>query len=386
MRDYYEILGVDRGADGDAIKKAYRKLALKYHPDRNGGAKDAEDKFKEATEAYEVLRDPQKRAAYDRFGHAGLKGGGSAGPGFGGFNFSDALEIFMRDFGGLGLEDLFGGGTRRRSRGGPSKGADIRLRLPVTLEEVATGVEKTLRLEVEDPCGECGGSGAEGGAEAVTCTTCGGSGEVRRVQRSMLGQLMSVTPCPTCHGEGRVVEEPCRACQGRGVEAGETEVEVQVPAGVSSGDYITLRGKGSVGRRGGPRGDVYVVLEVQDDDRFVREGADLFYELPVTYSQAVLGHTVEVPTVFGSTRLEIPKGTQSGTILRLRGEGLPRLRSTGRGDQLVRVVVWIPERVSGEAEKLIRRLREVEDAPPESIDRGSETNGFWSRVRQAFSA
>jgi molecular chaperone DnaJ len=386
MRDYYEILDVGRDADGDTVKKAYRKLALKYHPDRNGGAKGAEEKFKEATEAYEVLRDPEKRAAYDRFGHAGVKGGAGAGPGFGGFNFADALEIFMRDFGGFGLEDLFGGGARRRGQGGPSKGADVRLRLQISLEEVATGVEKTLRMSVQDPCDECGGSGAEGGAAPTPCETCGGSGEVRRVQRSMLGQLMSVTPCPTCRGEGRVVENRCAACEGVGLQSGETEVRVEIPAGVSSGDYITLRGKGNSGRRGGPRGDVYVVLDVQDDERFAREGADLFYELPVTYAQAVLGDSVEVPTVLGTATVEIPRGTQSGTILRLRGEGLPRLQATGRGDQLVRVVVWIPRDLQGEQEKLVRRLREVEEPAPDSIDRGGEGAGFWSRVRQAFSA
>lgn len=383
MRDYYEILGVDRSADADGIKKAYRKLALMYHPDRNGGAKDAEEKFKEATEAYEVLRDPNKRATYDRFGHAGM-GGGMGAQGFGGFNFSDALEIFMRDFGGFGLDDLFGGGARR-SRGGPTKGSDIRLRLRVTLPEVASGVEKTLRLNVKTACGGCGGSGAEAGTEAVVCATCGGAGEVRRVQRSMLGQLMSVTPCPTCHGEGRVVETPCSVCNGRGVESSETEVDVEIPAGVSSGDYITLRGKGNAGRRGGPRGDVYVILEVEEDERFAREGADIFYELPITFAQAVLGDTVEVPTVLGTSVLEIPKGTQSGSILRLRGEGLPRLQAAGRGDQLVRVAVWIPRHLDGEQEKLIRKLRSIEDPAPDAIETG-ESESFWSRVRQAFSA
>jgi molecular chaperone DnaJ len=385
MRDYYEILGVDRNADPEAIKKAYRKLALKHHPDRNGGSQEAEEKFKEATEAYEVLREPEKRARYDRFGHAGVKGG-AGGPGFGGFDFSDALEIFMRDFGGFGLEDLFGGGARRRRSAGPQKGPDVRLRLQVTLAEVATGVEKTLRVSVADPCESCGGTGAEGGEAPSPCGTCGGSGEVRRVQRSMLGQLMSVTPCPHCGGEGRVVENRCGECNGAGAQPGETEIQVEVPAGVSSGDYITMRGRGSVGRRSGPRGDVYVVLEVQEDERFVRDGTHLYYELPVTYSQAVLGDRVTVPTVLGTAEVEIPAGTQSGTLLRLRGEGLPRLKGGGRGDQLVRVVVWIPQRVGGEHEKLIRKLREVEDPAPETIDRDDGGGGFWSRVRQAFSA
>ncbi len=385
MRDYYEILGVDRSADGDAIKKAYRKLALKHHPDRNGGSSEAEEKFKEATEAYEVLRDTQKRSTYDRFGHAGLKGGrGSAG--FSGFDFADALNIFMRDFGAFGLEDLFGGGRRGGRRGGPQKGADVRIRLPLTLKDVAEGVKKKLKVQVLDPCDECGGSGAEGGAPPVTCETCGGAGEVRRVQRSMLGQLMSVTPCPTCGGEGRVVKDPCGACGGRGVTRGESMLDVDVPAGVSSGDYITLRGKGSAGPRSGPRGDVYVVVEVEEDRRFVREGADLYYELPVTYAQAVLGDRVEVPTVLGAAEVHIPRGTQSGMMIRLRGEGLPRLQAAGRGDLMVRVVVWVPGDLGAEEEKLIRALRKVESAAPESVEQPGEPGGFWSRVRQAFTA
>jgi molecular chaperone DnaJ len=383
MRDYYEILGVDRGGDGEAIKKAYRKLALKYHPDRNGGSKEAEDRFKEATEAYEVLRDPQKRATYDRYGHAGLKG--TAGGGFGGFDFADALEIFMRDFGGFGLEDLFGG-RRSSGRRGPQKGADTRLRLPITLREVATGVEKTIRVKVKDPCGECGGTGAEGGAAPVRCETCGGAGEVRRVQRSMLGQLVTVAPCPSCGGEGHVVRERCTVCGGEGLTSGETSVDITVPPGVSSGDYITVRGKGNTGRRGGGRGDVYVVLEVEEDPRFVRDGADLYYELPITYGQAVLGDRVAVPTVEGTADLTIPKGTQSGTILRLRERGLPRLQTAGRGDQLVRVVVWVPTDLTAEQEKLIRELRRVETSAPERMDQDRDGGGFWSRVRQAFTA
>jgi molecular chaperone DnaJ len=384
MRDYYEILGVGRDADTDAVKKAYRKLALKYHPDRNGGSTDAEDKFKEATEAYEVLRDPEKRARYNRFGHAGARG---AAGGFGGFDFSDALEIFMRDFGGFGLEDLFGGGRRRGARsGGPAKGADIRIRLPVTLAEVAMGVTKTLKVEVQDPCRPCSGSGVEGGGAAKVCETCSGSGEVRRVQRSMLGQLMSVTPCPACRGEGRIIENRCSACGGTGTAAGETQLEVQVPAGVSSGDYLTIRGKGNVGRRGGARGDVYVVLEVQEDERFIREGSDILYELPITYAQAVLGDTLKVPTILGTQEeLEIPKGTQSGTVLRIRARGLPHLQAAGRGDMLIRVAVWVPDKVDGEHERLLRQLREVEGPAPDSIDRDGN-GGFWSKVRQAFSA
>ncbi len=386
MRDYYEILEIGRDADGDVIKKAYRKLALQYHPDRNDGSTDAGEKFREATEAYEVLKDPQKRAAYDRFGHAGVKGGAGAGGGFRGFDFSDALEIFMRDFGGFGLEDLFGGGRRGGARRGPRKGPDVRIRLPLTLKEVATGVDKTLRVRIQDSCGACHGSGAADGAAPVACATCGGAGEVRRVQRSMLGQLMSVTPCPTCGGEGQTIESPCERCGGSGVEAGETELDVQVPAGVSTGDYITLRGKGSQGGRGGSRGDVYVVLEVEEDPRFARDGADLLFELPVTYTQAALGAQLEVPTVLGTAAVSVEPGTQSGEIIQLRGQGLPRLQGSGRGDQLVRVVVWVPTELTPEQERATRALAEVEGEAPSSIEGRRDAGGFWRRVRQAFSA
>ncbi|MBI4409846.1 MAG: molecular chaperone DnaJ [Gemmatimonadetes bacterium] len=386
MRDYYEILGIARDADVDAVKKAYRKLALQYHPDRNDGSKESEERFREATEAYEVLRDPQKRAAYDRYGHAGVKAGaGQAG--FAGFDFAAALEIFMRDFGGFGLDELFGGAgaSRRRGRGAARRGLDLRVQLPVTLAEVAAGVKKTLRLQVLDSCAECAGTGSEAGSAPVRCATCGGSGEVRRVQRSILGQLVTVTPCATCGGQGQRIERLCRACQGRGVQPADKTVQVEVPAGVSTGDYITLRGSGSAGSRGGPRGDIIVVLEVQEDPRFQREGADLVYELPITFSQAALGAELEVPTVNGSARVKVPAGTQSGRLLRMRGRGLPHLQGTGRGDQIVRVIVWTPTELSTEQEEVFRRLAQFESEPPRPEDASGE-GGFWSKVRGAFSA
>lgn len=387
MRDYYEILGVDRSADADAIKKAYRKQALAYHPDRNNGSKEAEERFKEATEAYEVLRDPEQRALYDRYGHAGVKRGAGAGAGgFGGFDFSDALEIFMRDFGGFGLDDLFGGRGRRGGRQAVRKGPDIRIRLPLTLQEVASGVTKTIKLDVADSCEACGGSGAEGGAEPTTCTQCGGVGEVRRAQRTMLGQFVSVTPCPVCNGEGRRIENPCGACGGRGTERGGTELEVEVPAGVSTGDYLTLRGQGSVGVRGGPRGDVVVVLEVEEDPRFIRDGADLIVQLPVTFSQAALGADMDVPTVDGTTEVKVPPGAQTGHLIHLRGKGLPRLRSGGRGDEIVQIVVWTPTELSGEERDLLERLARVEREPPARIEANEGGRGLWSRIREAFSA
>lgn len=384
MRDYYEILEVSRDADGDSIKKAYRKLALKYHPDRNNGSKESEEKFKEATEAYEVLRDPQKRAAYDRYGHAGLKGGG--GTGFGGFDFSDALEIFMRDFGGFGLDDLFGGRSRRQARG-PQRGPDIRVRMPLTLEQVASGVKQTIKVAVDDPCEVCGGTGGAGGARPQRCNECGGTGEVRRVQRSILGQFVSVAPCPACGGAGQRIEEPCPSCRGRGTQPGEATLEIEVPAGVTAGDYLAMRGRGSVGTQGGPRGDVMVVLDVKEDERFVRDGADIVYRLPITFSQAALGAEMEVPIVDGTTaRVKVPAGVQTGQILRLRGKGLPRLRGGGHGDQLVQMVVWTPTDLSPEQEKLYRKLADLESPAPDRVDQQGQDRGFWSKVKEAFSA
>lgn len=384
MRDYYEVLGVARDADGDVIKRAYRKLALQYHPDRNSGEPDSEAKFKEATEAYEILRDAQKRSAYDRFGHAGVRSGAGHAPGGFGFDFSDALEIFMRDFGGFG--DIFGGAAGARARGGARvrRGPDMRARVPLTLEEVATGTRKTIRVRVHDTCETCAGTGAEPGTTPVRCETCAGVGEVRRVQRSFLGQMMTVQPCPTCHGEGEQITSPCRECNGEGVRAVEKTIDVNVPPGVSTGDYVTLRAQGHAAPRGGARGDILAILEVEEDPRFVRDGADLIHELPITFSQAALGVEIEVPTVGdGAARLKVAPGTQSGRLLRLRGRGLPHLQGGGRGDLIVRIAVWTPTQLSAEQEKLMRRLAEVEQTPPARIDEDGE-RGFWSKVKEAL--
>jgi len=384
MADYYERLGVARDATTEEVKKAYRKLALKYHPDRNEGSKKAEAQFKEVTEAYEVLRDSEKRATYDRFGEQGLRGPAGS-PGYGGFDFSDAIEVFMRDFGGFsGFEEVFGG---RRGRGGQresGKGQTLRVRLPLTLRDVATGVTKKIRVALLDPCGSCQGSGAAQGSNPIPCGNCGGSGEERQVQRSVFGQFVSVAPCRACGGEGRIIEEPCSNCRGDGRLREERELEVEVPAGVSSENFLTLRGQGNSGPRGGPRGDIIVLLEVQDDPRFRRDGEDLLFELLINFSQAALGAQVEVPTVEGTVRLTVPPGIQTGEILRLRGQGLPGLHGRGRGDQLVRVRLWTPQGLTKDQERIIEQLKEVEEPPPE--DAGDEAGrGFWSRVKEAFS-
>jgi len=384
MADYYERLGIGRDATTEDVKKAYRKLALKYHPDRNEGSKEAEASFREVTEAYEALRDSEKRAKYDRYGEQGLRGGPGS-PGFGGFDFADAIEVFMRDFGGrAGFEEIFGGRRASPGRREAEKGQTLRVRLRLTLKDVATGVTKKIRVALLEPCGSCGGSGAAPGFSAVPCRNCGGSGEERHVQRSVFGQFVSVAPCRACGGEGRIIEEACASCHREGRVREEREIDVEVPSGVSSENFLTLRGKGNAGPRGGPSGDIIVLLEVQDDPRFKRDGENLLYELPITFSQAALGDVVEVPTVEEIVRLTIPSGIQTGEVLRLRGQGLPGLHGRGRGDQLVRVRIWTPQELTREQERILREFRELEEAPPEDAARGGE-RGFWSRVREAFS-
>lgn len=383
MSDYYQLLGVSREAGSEEIKKAYRKLALEYHPDRNQGSKEAEERFKEVTEAYEVLRDSEKRAMYDRYGKQGVRGSGSGG-GPAGFDFSDAIDVFMRDFGGFaGFEEMFGMRGARGQRTSSRKGQTVRIRLPLTLAEVATGVIKTVKVALLDECEACEGSGAKAGTQPQPCTTCGGTGEERHVQRSVFGQFVSVQPCRTCAGEGRVISEPCPRCSAEGRVRNETSIEVDVPAGVTSENFLTLRGRGSVGARGGVRGDLVVLLEVQDDARFVRDGSDLVHELPITFTQAALGAEVEVPTIDGSARVTIPAGIQSGERLSLKELGLPELNGTVRGDQVIKIRVWTPHELTSEQEELLRSLADIESPAPESIRRRTH-KGFWSRVKEAF--
>ena len=377
MNDFYDLLAVSRDASEAEIKKAYRKLAMEYHPDRNPSPQ-AEARFKEITEAYEVLRDPQKRAVYDRYGRAGLAGSG-AGAGFHHVDLSEALNIFMRDFGAMGgFESLFGGG--RRSRSEERRGQDIRVTVRLTLNEVALGAKKTVKLKSLERCTNCEGSGAKPGTSPVTCSTCGGSGEVRRATRSMFGQFISVAPCPTCGGEGIMITDPCEVCRGEGRVRGERSVTVDIPAGVSTNNYLTLRGQGAAGPRKGPNGDLLVMLDIKDDDRFERQGDDLIFDLPLSFSQAALGGEHEVPTPYGSERLRIPSGTQPETVLRLRGRGLPILGREGKGDLLVRVHVWTPERLTDEQERLFRELAKLEGEPPK------RSPGFWSKLKEALGA
>jgi molecular chaperone DnaJ len=375
VSEFYELLGVARDASEVEIKKAYRKLAMEYHPDRNS-APGAEARFKEITEAYEVLRDPQKRAAYDRYGKAGVGAGG--GFGFHHVDLAEALNIFMRDFGGLGgFESLFGGG---RSRQDIRRGQDVRVTMKLTLTDVANGVKKSVKIKTLDRCTTCQGTGAKAGTRPVPCTTCGGSGEVRRAARSMFGQFVSVSPCPTCAGEGTVITEPCEVCRGEGRVKADRTLAVEVPPGVSANNYLTLRGQGAAGPRNGPAGDLIVMLDIKDDARFQRQGDDLFFDLPLSFSQAALGLKLPIPTPYGDEEVKIPAGTQPETLLRLKGRGLPVLGQNAKGDLLIRVHLWTPETLTEEQERLFRELAKLEGEPPK------RSPGFWSKLKEALGA
>lgn len=352
-RDYYEILGVPNSASPDELKSAFRSLARQYHPDVSEAA-DSEERFKEINEAYAVLSDPEKRAAYDRYGHAGLNGFGGA-PDFTNIDLNDLFEELLGGF-GFGFGGGRGRGGQRRNR--PRRGANLQYILDLTFEEAVFGVEKTLEYQRDETCSHCQGNRAEPGSNPAPCRTCGGQGEVRTARQTLLGSMVQVTTCPTCQGEGQVIEKPCKQCQGRGVERKKIDKTVDVPAGVDGGTQIRVSGEGQPGINGGPAGDLYIVLRVQPHKYFRRREFDILLDLDINIAQATLGAEVGVPTVDGLETLKIPAGTQPGELLTLRGKGVPRLRANGRGDQLVIVNVAVPRKLTPEQRELLEQLAE----------------------------
>ncbi|HHI02040.1 MAG TPA: molecular chaperone DnaJ [candidate division Zixibacteria bacterium] len=371
-KDYYEVLGISRSADDNDIKSAYRKLAMKYHPDRNPGDKTAEENFKEATEAYEVLKDPQKRQMYDQFGHAGLSGGGGfeGFGGFGGFDLSDALRAFMRDFGSgggfdFGFGDFFGGGRSERR----NRGEDLKIRVALTLEEIAEGVEKKIKVARLGTCDDCNGSGAAPGHSLSTCPECRGQGQVRTISKTFLGTVQQVRTCSRCRGAGEIIAQPCHACRGEGRVREMNTVKVKIPAGVSAGNYMTLENHGNVGINRGQPGNLIIIFDEKEHDRFTRQGDNIVCQMPISFTLAALGGEVMIPTLNGSRKIKIPSGTQSGRVFRLKGKGIPHLNSYGSGDELIQVMVWTPTKLSSEDKRILSQLNQSTSFVPPRTDK-----------------
>ncbi|REJ81599.1 MAG: molecular chaperone DnaJ [Bacteroidetes bacterium] len=376
-RDYYEVLGVNKNAADTEIKKAYRQMALKYHPDKNPGDKEAEEKFKEAAEAYEVLSNAEKRQRYNQFGHRGVGGNGF---GSGGMNMEDIFSHFGDIFGeGSPFESFFGGA----SRGGRkvNRGTNLRIKVKLTLEEIASGVEKKLKVSKQVKCSSCQGSGAEGGGAYHRCNTCAGTGQVHRVTNTFIGQMRTSAACPTCHGEGQVIENKCKKCHGSGVERGEEIISVNIPAGVGEGMQLTVSGKGNAGERGGIPGDLFILIEEEKHPHLQRDGNHLLYDLYINFADAALGTNVEIPTIDGKAKIKIDAGTQGGKVLRLKGKGLPSVQSYGKGDLLVNINVWTPQHLSADEKKLLDKLRTSPNFQPNP---GKGEKSFYDKMREFF--
>lgn len=384
-RDYYEILGVAKGATADEIKKSYRKVAMQYHPDRNPGDKAAEEKFKEAAEAYEVLSDADKRAQYDRFGHAGVSGNGRGA-------HAPNMEDIFSQFGDIFGEDIFGsffgggggGGPRTRSgqRARGTRGSNLRIKLKLNYEEIAKGVTKNIKVKKYVGCTTCSGSGAKDKGSVQNCTTCGGSGQVRKVTSTFLGQMQTVTTCPTCNGEGSTITAKCANCRGEGRVYGEETVTIDIPAGVQEGMQLNVGGKGNAGERGGMPGDLVILIEEEPHKELQREGLNVAFELHISFPDAVFGTQVEVPTIDGRAKIKIPPGTQSGKVFRLKGKGFPAVNSYEKGDQLVQVNVWTPQNVSSEERAALERLSHSPNFKP---DPDKNQKSFFDKMREMFS-
>jgi molecular chaperone DnaJ len=382
-RDYYEILGVAKGASQDEVKKAYRKVAMQFHPDRNPGDKAAEEKFKEAAEAYEVLSDADKRAQYDRFGHAGVQGNGR-GFGGGGSNMEDIFSQFGDIFGDDIFGSFFGGGGGRRGgqRMRGVRGSNLRIKIKLTYEEIAKGVTKQVKVKKYVPCATCHGSGAKDQGSVQTCSTCGGTGQVRRVSNTFLGQMQTVTTCPTCNGEGTTITAKCGSCKGEGRVYGEETVTLDIPAGVQEGMQLSLGGRGNAGERGGPPGDLIVLIEEEQHKELHRDGLNVAYELHITFPDACFGTSVEVPTIDGRAKIKIPPGTQSGKIFRLKGKGFPGVNSYEKGDQLIYVNVWTPQNLSAEEKTALEKMNGSPNFKPQPE---KSDKSFFDKVREMFS-
>lgn len=383
-RDYYEVLGVSKNATPEELKKAYRKLAIQYHPDKNPGDKAAEEKFKEAAEAYEVLNNPDKRSRYDRFGHAGMSG--AAGGGYGGgmsmddifSNFGDIFgDFFGGGFGG-GFHSGFGGGSSRQR---VIKGTNLRIKVSLTLEEIAKGVEKKIKVNKSVLCDVCHGSGAKSGTQPTTCPTCHGSGRVTRVVNSFLGQMQTQSTCPQCNGEGKIISQRCGSCNGTGLKKGEEVISIKIPAGVEEGMQLSISGKGNAAPRNGIPGDLIVLIEEANHDIFKRDGANILYEHSISYADAVLGTSIEIPTLEGKARIKIPAGTQAGKLFRLKNKGLPIVNEYGKGDLIVSVNIWIPSNVSKEEKTYLEEMSTFKNFTP---DPSKKNKSFFDRMKEYF--
>lgn len=382
-RDYYEILGVSKSASADEIKKAYRKVAMQYHPDRNPGDQAAEEKFKEAAEAYEVLSDTQKKQRYDQFGHAGV-GGASGGSGFGGMRMEDIFQNFGDVFGDDMFSSFFGGGgaQRGRSRGTGTRGSNLRVKVKLTYEDIIKGAHKSIKVKKHVRCDSCSGSGAKDKSSVQTCSTCGGSGQVRRVQSTFLGQMQTVTTCPACHGDGTTIANKCSSCKGEGRMYGEDTISLDIPAGVQEGMQLNVSGKGNVGERNGPPGDLLVVIEEEKHPELIREGLNVLYDLHLSFPDVALGKEVEVPTVGGKAKIKIPAGTHAGKILRLKGKGFPSVNSYEKGDQLINVNVWTPQALSSEEKNFLEKMSQSTNFQPSA---SKSDKSFFDKIREVFS-